>query len=70
MSRMRMIFLTLMGLLFLAGANAWTQSADDKLECVPEQPSAMYPQSQVVGAKDVYTVPRKQVLLELFERPT
>ncbi len=66
MPRMRMFFLILLGPLVLASAGIWAQSVDDGIKCVPEQPSLM--QAGTAG-KD-YTVPRKQVLLELFGRPT
>ncbi len=66
MSRKRMLFFILPGLLVLASAGTWAQSVDDRTECVSEQPSLM--QAGTAG-KD-YTVPRKQALLELFGRPT
>jgi hypothetical protein len=66
MSRTRMSFLILPGLLMLASAGAWAQSVDDRIECVPEQPSL----TRAGTAGKDYTVPRKQVLLELFGRPT
>jgi hypothetical protein len=70
MSRKRMSFLILPGLLMLASAGAWAQSVDDRIECVPEQPALMHVQPEVGTAGKDYTVPRKQVLLELFGRPT
>jgi hypothetical protein len=63
---MLILFLILPGLLVLGVGGAGARSVDGGIECVPERPSLM--QAGTTG-KD-YTVPRKQVLLELFERPT
>jgi hypothetical protein len=66
MSGTLMFFLILPGLLLSALGGAWAQSSDHGGIRGAERPSLL----QARTAEKAYTVPRKQVLLELFESPT
>lgn len=58
------LFFLLLGVLVLA------DDAKEELKCVAEQPSGVYAEGEDISLGDKYGVPRKQVLLELFGRPT
>jgi hypothetical protein len=47
-----------------------TVDAADELKSVSEQPSQIDAEDESAVVQDRYSVPRKQVLLELFGRPT
>jgi hypothetical protein len=54
----------------LFGALVSADDANEELKCVAEQPSGIYAEGEDMSIGDRYGVPRKQVLLELFGRPT
>jgi hypothetical protein len=54
----------------LLGANVLADDAKEELKCVAEQTSGIYAEGEDLSPGDKYGVPRKQVLLELFGRPT
>ena len=55
---------------FLLSASFMTVDAADELKSVPELPSQIDVEDESAAVQDRYGVPRKQVLLELFGRPT
>jgi hypothetical protein len=55
---------------FLLFAHVLADDAKEEFKSVSEQPSATYGEDEGAATKDKYAVPRKQVLLELFGRPT
>ena len=56
--------------LFLLGACVMTVDAAEELKSVSELPSQIGVEDEGAPVQDRYGVPRKQVLLELFGRPT
>ncbi len=71
MFKKQMTCVTLIALfLFFLSAGALAESDRDKIECLPEQPSLISPESGDFVSQDRYGIPRKQVLLEIFGRPT
>jgi hypothetical protein len=70
MFRKQMIYLALAALFLLAlDARVLADSQQDKMECLPEQPSLSPPEGEDLSSKDKYDVLRKQVLLEIATRP-
>lgn len=57
-------------LLLLSGAAGLADSDPGELECIPEQPSGLYPGVDEPSSKGSPGVPRNQILLEVFMRPT
>ena len=55
---------------FSLGAGVMTVDAADELKSVSELPSQIQGEDESAAVQDRYGVPRKQVLLELFGRPT
>lgn len=70
MLRKQMIYPTLATLFLLVlNARVLADSQQDQMECLPEQPSLISPESGDLVLSDRYGIPRKQVLLEMFTRP-
>jgi hypothetical protein len=70
MLRKQMTYLVLAALFLLVlDAGVLADSQQDKMECLPEQPSLISPESGDLDLQDRYGIPRKQVLLEIATRP-
>ena len=71
MSQKQRIWIALVALfLFLVGATSWGDSDPDEMECLPEQSSEIYLGEEELSPKGSSGVPRNQILLEVFMRPT
>lgn len=63
------IWITLVAIsLLVLGTSEWADSDSDKIECLTEQSSQIYLAKGGVQSKG--GIPRSQVLLEIFMRPT
>ena len=69
MRRTAICFCAFLFFLFLS-AGVMTVDAADELKSVSELPSQIQGEDEGAAVQDRYGVPRKQVLLELFGRPT
>jgi hypothetical protein len=56
--------------LFLLSACVLADNVPGELKCLAEQPTEAYTEGEDIATVDRYSVPRKQVLLETFGRPT
>jgi hypothetical protein len=71
MPRKQITLTALVALLLLLSAAAGLADSDPgELECIPEQPSGLYPGGDEPSSKGSPGVPRNQILLEVFMRPT
>jgi hypothetical protein len=68
--RRTLVFFSAFLFFLLMSARLMTVDAADELKSVSEQPSQIDAEDESAVVQDRYSVPRKQVLLELFGRPT